>query len=87
VTIHTLVWQPAAVAGLIRIRNVDPHAAKTIRSAVDALAREPRPDRSTPLGAEGLRRLRLGEARILYDINDSNQAVQILTIGQVHRRG
>jgi mRNA-degrading endonuclease RelE of RelBE toxin-antitoxin system len=85
VTSYTLIWQPAAVAGLIRIRNVDPHAAKTIRSAVGALAHDPRPDGSAPLGTEGLRRLRLGAARILYDVDDSNQAVQILTVGQVHR--
>jgi mRNA interferase RelE/StbE len=85
VTSFTLIWQPAAVAGLIRIRNVDPHAAKTIRSAIGARAHDPRPDGSTALGAEGLQRLRLGDARILYEIDDNNQAVQILTIGRVHR--
>jgi mRNA-degrading endonuclease RelE of RelBE toxin-antitoxin system len=40
---------------------------------------------STPLGTEGLRRLRLGDARILYDIDDGNHVVQILTVGQMHR--
>ena len=82
---YTLIWQPAAVAGLIRIRNVDPHTAKTIRSAIGALAHDPRLDGSTPLGTEGLRRLRLGDARILYDVDDSNHAVQILTVGQMRR--
>jgi len=85
VTSYTLIWQPAAVAGLIRIRSVDPHAAKSIRAAVGALVHDPQPDESTPLGAEGLRRLRIGDARILYEVDEDNQAVQILTVGRLSR--
>jgi mRNA-degrading endonuclease RelE of RelBE toxin-antitoxin system len=85
VTSYTVVWQPAAIAGLMRIRNVDPHTAKTTRSAIGALAHEPQPDGSTPLGAGGLRRLRVGDARILSEVDDGNQAIQILTVGQVRR--
>ena len=84
-TSYTLIWQPAAIAGLIQIRSTDAHAAKTIRSAIGALAHEPQPDGSTPLGTEGLRRLRLGDARILYEVDDPNKAIQVLTVGQVHR--
>ena len=82
---YTLIWQPAAVAGLIRIRGVDPHAVKGIRSAIGALVHDLQPDGSTPLGAEGLRRLRIGDARILYEVDEGNQAVQILTVGLLSR--
>ena len=82
---YTLIWQPTAVAGLIRIRSVDPHTAKSIRSAIGAPVHDPQPDGSTPLGAAGLRRLRIEDARILYEVDEDNRAVQILTVGLLSR--
>lgn len=79
---YTLIWQPAAVAGLIRLRAADLTAAKDVRAAITSLARDPEPDRSTPLGNSGLRRLRVGSARVLYQIDQADTAVHILTIGQ-----
>jgi mRNA interferase RelE/StbE len=85
VTAYTLIWQPAAVAGLIRIRTANPQTAKAIRAAVGALAQDPQPSGSAPLGTEGLRRLRVGDVRILYEVDDTRDAVHVLTIGQVRR--
>ena len=82
-TYHTLIRQPAAVAGLIRIRASDPATAKEVRSAVSALARVTDPPGSTALGSGGLRRLRLGSARILYEVDDTRHAVHVLTVGPV----
>lgn len=82
---YTLIWQPAAVAGLLRIRSSDPHTAKTVRAAIGALALDPEPQESAPLRTPGLRRLRLGEARVLYKVDDDHRAVQILTIGNAQR--
>jgi mRNA-degrading endonuclease RelE of RelBE toxin-antitoxin system len=82
---YTLIWQPAAVAGLVLIRGVDPQVAKAVRAAVSALADEARPLDSTPLGSEGLRRLRVGDARILYEVDDTHQAIHVLTVGRIHR--
>ena len=78
----TLIWEPAAVAGLIRLRHADPAAAKDVRAAVLALAQDPEPATSGPLGTTGLRRMRLGAARVLYQVDPVNAAVQILVIGQ-----
>ena len=79
----TLVWQPAAVAGLVRLRAEDGQAAKTVRAAVAALADNPLPPRSSALGTEGLRRLRVGNVRVLYNLDGDAGAVHILTVGRV----
>jgi mRNA-degrading endonuclease RelE of RelBE toxin-antitoxin system len=79
---YTLIWQPAAVAGLIRLRTVDPSAAKDARAAIAALAQDPAPEFSNPLGESGLRRLRMGVVRVLYQVDEINHAVQILVVGQ-----
>lgn len=78
----TLIWEPAAVAGAIRLREADPAAAKDVRAAVQALAHEPEPDISSPLGTTGLRRMRVGSARVLYNVDTANAAVQVLVVGQ-----
>jgi mRNA interferase RelE/StbE len=78
----TLIWEPAAVAGLIRLREADPAAAKDVRAAVQALAHDPEPETSSPLGTTSLRRMRLGSARVLYDVDTANGAVKILVVGQ-----
>ena len=82
---YALIWQPAAVAGLIRLRSADPQAARAVRTAVSTLAENPEPSSSTPLGSVSLRRLRVAEARILYEVDQAHHAVHILTVGQVRR--
>jgi mRNA interferase RelE/StbE len=85
VTAYTLIWQPAAFAGLMGIRAADPPVAKMVRTAVSALTEDAYPVDSTPLGTAGLRRLRVGDARVLYEIDDTHRAIHILTIGRVRR--
>ena len=80
----TLIWEPAAVAGLIRVREADPATAKDVRSAVQSLAHRPEPDASSPLGTPVLRRMRIGSARVLFKVDTANAVVQILVVGQTH---
>lgn len=72
------------MAGLGRLRAADPATAKDVLAAVAALAYDPAPQTSSPLGASVLRRLRIGSARVLYTVDDVNVAVQILVVGQAH---
>ena len=51
--------EPPAIAGLIRLRQADPATAQDVRAAVLALARDPEPVTSSPLGTAGLCRIRL----------------------------
>lgn len=54
------------------------------REAIFALAHEPRPQSSRKLtGREGWR-LRVGDYRVLYDIDDVKQTITIVHVG--HRR-
>ena len=56
-----------------------------IVNRIAALASEPRPKGSEKLaGAEGRYRIRQGEFRVVYAINDTNQTVEIVKVG--HRR-
>lgn len=79
---NTLIWQPAAVAGLVRLRADDRQLAKAVRVAVGTLADEPVPADSVSLGRGGVRRLRRGQVRILYEFHDRLRAVHILNVGQ-----
>jgi mRNA interferase RelE/StbE len=81
--VHTLIWQPAAVSGLLRLRSSNTQAAKDVRAAITALDIDARPPESAPLGTAGLRRLRSGESRVLYEVDDIQHAVHVLNIGRV----
>ena len=80
---YTIIWQPAAVAGWIRVRTRDPLLAKGVRDAVTALSDEPYPNDSAELGSRHLRRIRLDGVRILYRVDDADLAVEVLVVGQV----
>ena len=82
-TAYTLVWQPAAVTALGRIRTGDPEAAKRVRTAISALAENPLSPDTASLGGTAVRRLRLGRLRVLYEVDDINEAVHILVVGQL----
>lgn len=81
---YTLVWSLNAVNGLVRLREVDPAAAKEIRIAVAALAEDPYPASSSELGSPTVRRLRLGPARVLYEVNVDLVGITVLTVGRTH---
>ena len=58
---------------------------KRIRDAIDDLANEPRPDGVAKLqGADDLWRIRVGDYRIVYSINDGKLLVLVVRLG--HRR-
>jgi mRNA interferase RelE/StbE len=75
-------WYPAAVRTL---RKLDPPVARRLAAAVSALAEDPRPQQSKPLtGLPGALRLRVGDYRIVYQVDDGELRVLVVTLG--HRR-
>jgi mRNA interferase RelE/StbE len=55
--------------------------AQRVLSKIETLAREPRPRGSVQLqGSKGLFRVRVGEYRILYEIDDVDTIVDIIAI-------
>ncbi|HEY5320448.1 MAG TPA: type II toxin-antitoxin system RelE/ParE family toxin [Galbitalea sp.] len=67
------------------LRKFDPDVRRRIQAALDLLATEPRPPAATQLvGGSGEWRVRTGNYRIVYEINDDQLLVLVLRIA--HRR-
>jgi mRNA interferase RelE/StbE len=68
-----------------QLRKFDPDVRRRIQAALELLAVDPRPPAATRLvGGGGEWRVRTGDYRIVYEINDDQLIVLILRMG--HRR-
>jgi mRNA interferase RelE/StbE len=78
----SVVLKPAAMRDL---RKLPADAQRRIAARIDALAGDPRPPGAETLqGASDLYRVRVGDFRILYQVEDDALAVLVVRIG--HRR-
>lgn len=74
-----------APAALRQLRKLDPAARRRIQAAIELLADQPRPPGATKLvGGGGEWRVRTGDYRIVYDIDDGVLLVLVVAVG--HRR-
>ncbi len=74
-----------APAAARQLRKLDPQARRRIQAAIELLADEPRPPAATRLvGGAGEWRVRTGDYRIVYEIDDGVLLVLVLALG--HRR-
>jgi mRNA interferase RelE/StbE len=73
--------RPAALQAL---RQLDTQAAQRVRGAIALLAQEPRPPAAKPLRGRPGWRLRVGDYRILYVVQDDVLLVVVVAVG--HRR-
>jgi mRNA interferase RelE/StbE len=80
---YTIIWRNEARQALSRLRSADPAGAKLVISAVQALATEPYPNTSSQLGGSRFRRIRLGDLRITYDVDEDQRMVQVYLVGQL----
>ncbi|MFD2081357.1 mRNA interferase RelE/StbE [Actinopolymorpha cephalotaxi] len=77
--------EPAAVRALRRLRKGDQLAWKRVAVAIDELAAEPRPHGAKALqGRSGLLRIRVGDYRVIYEVQDAQLVVLVVDLG--HRR-
>ncbi len=78
----TIEFRPAAAREFKKL----PHTAKErLGEEIEKLAENPRPPSVKKMaGAENLWRVRVGDYRIIYEIQDARLIVLIVTIG--HRR-
>ena len=78
---YRIEFRPAA---LRELRKIDRSMQPRIQGVIALLAQDPRPPASRPLqGREGYR-LRVGDYRIIYTIDNGNLLIVVVTIG--HRR-
>jgi mRNA interferase RelE/StbE len=54
----------------------DPAGIREVLDAIDRLADDPRPPESFPYGSPDLRRLRIGQYRVLYEIIQDTVAIR-----------
>lgn len=68
-----------------QVRTLDAQVRRRIQAALDLLAEQPRPPSATQLvGGSGEWRVRTGDYRIVYEIEDDHLLVLVLRLG--HRR-
>ena len=78
---YRIEFRPAALRAL---RKLDPHSARRIRGAIALLAQDPRPPATRALqGRDGLR-IRVGDYRIIYTVQDDVLLVVVVAVR--HRR-
>ncbi len=80
---YTISIKPSALKELSKLPKA---TVKKTEKAIDALALNPRPDGVKKLkgSAEDLYRIRVGDYRIIYSIEDEIKIVDIIKIG--HRK-
>ena len=67
------------------LEGLQPQQASRIVAALEALADEPRPRKSRKLtGSDNSYRIRVGNYRILYQIDDPDKVVSVFAVG--HRK-
>ena len=80
-SIYEIEFRPAA---LRELRKIDRSTLPRIRGAIALLAQDPRPPASRQLRGRDGYRLRVGDYRIIYTIDDGVLLIVVVTIG--HRR-
>lgn len=74
-----------APAAARELRTLDPPARRRIQAAVELLAEVPRPPAAKPLvDSSGAWRVRVGDYRVIYDIEDDRLVILVLRVA--HRR-
>jgi mRNA interferase RelE/StbE len=78
---YSVAFKPSAEKELRKLRR---DMIPAVVAAIRALGDEPRPHGCVKLSASQSWRIRIGDYRVIYDIDDGNQKIEVLHIG--HRR-
>jgi mRNA interferase RelE/StbE len=78
---YHIEFRPAA---LRELRKIDRRSQPRIHGAISMLAQDPRPPASRPLRGRPGYRLRVGDYRIIYTIDDGVLLIVVIAMG--HRR-
>lgn len=79
---YSITYKPSAAKAF---RKIHPNERKRIKEAIESLSTNPRPQGYIQLsGGAGECRVRVGQYRIVYDIEDDELVILVLRIA--HRR-
>ncbi|MEU9190269.1 type II toxin-antitoxin system RelE/ParE family toxin [Streptomyces sp. NPDC048484] len=79
---YEITFEPHALNSAARFLDEDPSGLALTLDVIDKLAHDPRPSGSTPYGSPDVRRLRIGDYRILYMIDDAVIRILITHLGR-----
>ena len=79
--VYQVEFTPAAHR---QFRKLTPESQRRLVPAIDALAETPRPAGAKKLTGEELWRIRVGDYRVIYALNDGHLTVLVVRVG--HRR-
>ena len=79
-TSYRIELRPAASRAL---RKLDPAVRPRIQGAIGFLANDPRPPASRPLRGRPSYRVRVGDYRIVYTVQDDVLLVVVVTLGHL----
>jgi mRNA interferase RelE/StbE len=78
---YRIELRPAALRAL---RKLDPQVGRRIRGAIALLAEDPRPPNAKKLNGRDAFRVRVGDYRVIYTVDDGILLIVVVTPG--HRR-
>ena len=64
-----------------QLKKIPQAMLQQIGAAIDALALDPRPQGSTKLKASDFYRVRVGDYRIIYEIQDKHLIILVVSVG------
>ncbi|GAA1355873.1 type II toxin-antitoxin system RelE family toxin [Streptomyces beijiangensis] len=79
---YEIIWEPRATHEAVRFLKDDPVGLSALYEAVDLLATQPRPIESTPYGSADVRRLHVGDYRVLYLIDEDVIRILVTQLGR-----
>ncbi|WP_406401525.1 type II toxin-antitoxin system RelE/ParE family toxin [Streptomyces sp. NBC_00879] len=80
---HQIIWRLRATDTARRFLKDDPDGLRQVYAAVDLLADDPRPSGSAEYGSPNLRRLHVGQYRVMYEITDETITIVVIHVGRV----
>ncbi|MEU9334988.1 type II toxin-antitoxin system RelE/ParE family toxin [Streptomyces sp. NPDC048290] len=78
---YRIIWEASATDQATRFLKEDPVGLAAVYEAVDQLAETPRPTESVAYGLD-IRRLRVGDYRVLYVIDDDIIHILVTHLGR-----
>jgi mRNA interferase RelE/StbE len=79
---YEIEFEPHALDMAARFLQKDPSGLALLLDSIDKLAHDPRPAGSVPYGSPDLRRLRIGDYRVLYLIDKAVIRVLVTHLGR-----
>ncbi|MGC9495290.1 type II toxin-antitoxin system RelE family toxin [Streptomyces sp. WG7] len=79
---YEIIWEPRASNAAARFLKEDPNGLSAVYEVVESLSTQPRPQGSVPYGSPNLRRLHVGDYRVLYLVEDDVIRIVVAHLGR-----